>query len=334
LKLKSKYGDDVTPKERVEFARRICLEYQKKGYDLTLRQVYYQGVGRGLLESSQKSYDGLCDSLSDARMSGEFPLNWLVDRTRFTTIGDTTRCDTKVERALVRAAEMTREAPERFLRRARWFGQETHVSVLFEKEALSGIFESVCNRLGVSWLACKGDLSHSAIYEWLKHAAEAQGVDNPDGWRDGADSNHKGMARRSVILYFGDHDPKGVQIPRTIENTMKVFQRHMGIDLNLEVRRIALNMDQIEARNLPPFPAKPTSADYAKYCAEFGVEDAWELDALAPDELVEMVEGAVKPYFDEALFYKLQRDVETKRAEMRRLMRSQNWITSATSEEE
>lgn len=317
-------------REYVEFGREICQEYLSAGLAITLRQLYYQGVARGLLASSQKVYKALGKALSKARLDGDFPLHWLTDRTRVLHSGDFTRCDTKVERALDRAAERTAALPDQLLWRDRWFGQDYHVSVLFEKEALSGIFEDVCNRHGISWMACKGDPSHSALFDWLKDAAAAHGVGNPGGWKDAQGNNHKGMAKRSVILYFGDHDPTGVRIPRTIENTLNTFQGHLGLDFPIEVRRVALSIPQALERGVPPFWAKQSGKDYKKYVREFGTEKCWELDAIEPRELMRMVEDTVDPLFDKDLARRLQKDVEKRRETMRIHMRSEAWHRAAT----
>jgi hypothetical protein len=89
-----------------------------------------------------------------------------------------------------------------------------------------------------------------------------------------------------VILHFGDHDPSGIDMTRDIKDRLAVF----GCEITLE--RLALNMDQIEQYNPPPNPAKKTDARFKNYVLEFGSE-SWELDALDPDVLVDLVEAAI-----------------------------------------
>ena len=48
----------------------ICTEYANKGFDLTLRQLYYQFVARGLLANNQRNYKRLGKIVSDARLAG------------------------------------------------------------------------------------------------------------------------------------------------------------------------------------------------------------------------------------------------------------------------
>lgn len=316
--------------DMVAFAAEVCQEYERTGWNITLRQLYYQGVTRLFLPSGQKSYKALMSAVASARLAGKFPLHALSDRTRRVIPGRSTRCDTKVDRALGRAAEAVRQMPEQLLYRDRWFGQPNHVSVWFEKEALAEVFETATERLGVSCFSCRGEPSHPSLFEWITTAVEAHGVDNAAGYQDKAGSFRKGMAKRSVILYFGDHDPTGIRIPRTAERTVGIFMGHMGLDFPVEFRRVGITLDQALAMNLPPFPAKESSQDYDKYVEEFDTTDAWELDALMPDVTIKLVEQAIGELFDKELYRKLQADIESRRDEMRTRLQSPTWHAEAT----
>jgi hypothetical protein len=57
-------------------------------------------------------------------------------------------------------------------------------------------------------------------------------------------------------------------------------------------------MDQIEALNPPPNPAKPSDARYEAYKREFG-PNCWELDALDPPTLCALIKEAVYDILDE-----------------------------------
>ena len=320
------------PTERVlEIAHRVCAEYRARGWSLTLRGLYYQAVVRKLVPSDGAVYERFKVVLSRERLRGGFPLNALVDRTRYVRPGVATRCDTKVDNALIRAAEAVKRLPDKYLHRDMWFGQPVHVSVWFEKDALAGVFEPVCRELGVSCFSCRGDPSHASLYEWLVGAGRIHGIDNEAGWRDSAGAFHRGMAKRSVVLYFGDHDPTGIRIPETAERTVRTFMGLSERPFPLEFRRIGITLEQALERDLPPFPAKQTSADFDKYCERFGVEDAWELDALSPDDTVDMVRSSVGEYFDATLYARLHKQINKRRATMRQLMRTRDWFDAATA---
>lgn len=70
---------------------------------------------------------------------------------------------------------------------------------------------------------------------------------------------------------------------------------------NIEIVRIALNWDQIDLWNPPENPAKETDSRFEKYRDEFG-ESSWELDAIEPRTLAELVTEEVLAHRDEALW--------------------------------
>jgi hypothetical protein len=67
---------------RISRANTIIDEYHRQGFDLTLRQLYYQHVARGWIANNVKEYNRLGDLVSDARMAGLIDWDRIVDRTR------------------------------------------------------------------------------------------------------------------------------------------------------------------------------------------------------------------------------------------------------------
>lgn len=66
----------------VELSEQICMAYATKGYDLTLRQLYYQLVTRNTFPNTEQSYKRLGSIVSDARRAGLIDWDHIVDRTR------------------------------------------------------------------------------------------------------------------------------------------------------------------------------------------------------------------------------------------------------------
>ena len=312
-------------------AQQIAAQYQAQGLSLTVRQLYYQFVARGLLPSGQNEYKKIVDTLSKARKAGHFNNDLLVDRTRTVHKGDFTRNDDDMVDALRSARSWIKQMPEWALQRDRWYGQPVHVSVWVEKEALAGIFETTCNELGVSWLACKGCPSVSALWDWIKGARDAKTY---------------GGAERSVILYFGDHDPSGFMIPRAahegIETLLDVTPDWLNDDdeeevygwredayVDVSVARVALNMDQVQRFNPPPFWAKTSDTRYKGYVREHGTTDAWELDALDPSVLRDLIRQTVNAVFDDDIHEENNEVIADRRDEMIERMRNPEWIASA-----
>lgn len=295
----------------------IASEYSG---NLTVRQLYYQLVARGFIPNSQESYKRLVTILTTARLSGEFPFEWLIDRTREARPGNFTIDQTNVTNALSSTSREIRQAPERWIWRDRWYGQPIHVSVWVEKEALAGVFEDPCNELGVAWFVLRGYSSLSALSQW---------VDNVSAAYDSPGDGESQQIEEAIVLYFGDHDPDGWEIPRSAERNIEAICQARRIDLPpVRFERIALIYSQIEEYNPPPFPAKESSTRYDSYIREHGLRDAWELDALRPDALDGLIRSTVMEYFDEDIHERNEEIVSEQRDLMREQMLESGWISS------
>ena len=249
-------------------ARTILDEYVAQNYRLTLRQVYYQFVARGLLENKQQNYKRLGDLLNNARLAGLIDWDYMEDRSRETQF--VPHWDTPAD--IIDAAAAS-------FRIDKWRQQPWYVEVQVEKQALEGILIPVCRRLDIGFSANRGYSSSSTLYE--------TGNRLRDKIADG---------KRVLIVYLGDHDPSGIDMTRDIQERIRMFARG-----RVKVNRIALNMDQVEEYNPPENPAKTTDSRYVGYIERFG-ESSWELDALEPRLLAQLVTDAVTEVRDEDLW--------------------------------
>ena len=300
----------MTRQEIQDAVLTIAHEYHAQGLTLTVRQAYYQLVSRGMGESSQKYYKRVVGALSDARCSGDFPMHLIVDRGRTVHEGDFTTWDMDVDDGEAQAQAYVERLPLDCLSAAMWYGQPIHTSVWVEKEALSGVFEKPCKDLGVSWFACKGYPSLSVLWEWMKNIE---------------DSEHE----EAKVLYFGDHDPDGWEIPRAAERRLNELAKVWGLEIPLiSFERIALNMDQIQQYSPPPFWAKPTSSRYAGYIEEHDTDSAWELDALDPMTLRALITAKVKENFDTDIFQANRAQLKQARQELMDRIKEPGWIES------
>src|SRR4051794_29815064 len=66
----------------IDMADQICREYAAQGFDLTLRQLYYQFVARDVIANKQTEYKRLGSIINDARLAGLLDWDYIVDRTR------------------------------------------------------------------------------------------------------------------------------------------------------------------------------------------------------------------------------------------------------------
>jgi hypothetical protein len=267
---------------QIERANEIIREYRQQGFDLTLRQLYYQFVSRGLLANTQKNYKALGATISKARRAGLVDWEAIVDRTRF-----------------LRGPQAW-DSPSQFVaadswsyKEDRWKTQPHYVEVWFEKDALLGVFERPSSAWRVPILSCRGYVSDSEIWSAAQRLA----------------SISRRLRKPVTILHFGDHDPSGIDMTRDIDERLALF----GADVSIE--RLALNMDQIEQYEPPPNPAKESDSRFAGYRDKFG-DESWELDALDPKVLNNLVRAALMDVLDIKAWNKAVKSENEARAEL------------------
>lgn len=242
----------------IEQANGIIETYQAQGFTLTLRQLYYQFVARDLLPNTVQSYKRLGGIISDGRLAGEIDWEAIEDRTRTVETINSWGEPQDLLNASARQYKIDL-----------WEGQEYQPEVWIEKEALVGVIEPICRELRLPYFACRGYASQSAQYEASKRFK---------GYIDAGSI--------PVILHLGDHDPSGIDMTR--ENQTKIS---LLTGQDIEVRRLALNMDQVRRYRPPPNPAKDTDARFAGYVTKFGTK-SWELDALEPTVIAALIREA------------------------------------------
>lgn len=265
-------ADSLTMIDRVNS---VITEYNAKGYDLTLRQVYYQLVAADLISNSERSYKNLGSLINDGRLAGLIDWNAIIDRTRSLK---GLRADEDPEDAIKKATKI--------YRLDKWKNQPYHVEVWVEKDALSGVIGQICNDLDVDYFSCRGYTSQSEMWRAARRL-----------------KYYEQNGKETVILHLGDHDPSGIDMSRDIIERLQLF----GADP--QFNRLALNMDQINMYSPPPNPAKLSDSRARSYIQTYG-QSSWELDALKPETLKELIVSNVDPYIDQELLE------ETKEAEM------------------
>lgn len=247
-------------------AAQIIDAYQRQGYKLSLRQLYYQFVSRNWLVNSEKSYKNLGAVVADARLAGL--LDWEAIEDRGREVVWPAHWDNP--------AQIVEACANQF-RIDKWASQEVFPFVMVEKQALEGVLVPVCRELDVRFAANKGYGSASFFYDIGKTIA----------WQ--ADC----AGQRPVVFYLGDHDPSGLDMSRDVQERLTMFAR-----CEVEVRRLALNIDQVERLGLPENPAKMSDSRAEEYVARFGYS-SWELDALEPRYLADLVRSAVEEVRDD-----------------------------------
>jgi hypothetical protein len=332
----------------IELAEQICTDYAAQGFDLTLRQLYYQFVARGHIPNKDTEYKRLGSIINDARLAGLVDWDHIVDRTRnLRTLGHWDD-----------PADIIGSAVNSF-RTDKWATQPVRIEVWIEKDALVGVLDATCPGLDVPYFSCRGYTSQSEIW------GAAQRLDQ-----------YLWAGQDVLIIHLGDHDPSGIDMSRDIEDRLRMFTRkdkieHMKDMLrgwvkegkieykgkneegheeyikqavammdqwednscgNLEIRRIALNMDQVEQYDPPPNPAKLTDSRATGYIDNFG-DESWELDALDPATLSALITTEVEEARDQAAWDAATEEEEKGRGLLRLASRRWGEVTTLLEDE-
>lgn len=213
---------------------------------MTLRQLYYQLVAREIIENNMGQYKRLSKAIVAARQSGAIPWDWIEDRTRKPR-------PVPMWNDLADFGETVIGAYKRDV----WSTQPRYIESWLEKDAISGIFADVLQKYGVTLNVGRGFDGWSSI----KGAADRFG--------DGSET---------TVLYYGDFDPSGEDMVRSLRARLKYF----GCDP--EIVKCALTLDQIHEHELPPAIPKTSDTRTPAFVEKYG-DVSVELDSLPVDVL-------------------------------------------------
>jgi hypothetical protein len=267
----------------IEKANAIIAEYQALGFTLTLRQLFYQFVSRQAISNTLAEYKRLGIVVKNGRRAGLIDWDAIEDRTRNVHRLSTWQAPSSI----------VEDCSEQY-REDLWESQAFRPEVWIEKDALLGVIKGVCEEFPVPYFACRGNNSESEQYKAGKRFEE-----------------HLAGGLIPIVLHLGDHDPNGLDMSRDNRERLAMFARG-----TVEVRRLALNMDQIERYSPAPNSAKEADTRFEAYAAEFG-PSCWELDALDPTVIADLIRTEIEGLIDAAAWNlaKAQEDVNRAKLE-------------------
>ena len=265
----------------------VVLESLKvfRQYDtaLTLRQLYYRLVSKHLFSNTINSYKRLSRLMVRAREERDVPVNCLEDRSRrILGRGDTGYNSAE---AFLKQRFANLQSSWKSFNMPRWDDQPVYLVVSLEKDALSRLVSDIANRYAVRTFPTRGYPSFTYVQNMASYIRNRL-KDKP-----------------TVVLYFGDFDPSGVDIERDL--TERLAKYDAG---DFSVQRVALNSDQIEQYKLPPMPVKKSDARAESFVEEYGNMTV-ELDALEPNVLKNLVQQAILSHIDLRNWKKRQEEV-------------------------
>jgi hypothetical protein len=236
-----------------------ALEILTAYHPMTVRQVYYQLVSSQVIENNRGEYQAVSNAIVQGRREGLIPWEWVDDRLRRPR--SVTMWDDLPDFADTAVASY---------RRCVWASQPTYLEAWLEKDALSGLFEEVLEPYGVTLNVGRGY----------------------DGW----DSIHNaaqrfGSGKGKTILYYGDLDPSGEDMVRSLR------ERLASLGSSPEIIKCAINPEDVKNFNLPPAFAKQTDTRRAGYVTIFG-DMCVELDALPATVLQDRLRTEIEKRMD------------------------------------
>ena len=302
--------------EIIDIADGILAEYKDDDLDLTVRQLYYQFVAHDHFPESRKwvqvpntgkwkkdpkgtknaepNYKWFSSIISNARLAGLVDWGMIQDRTR----------NLKRNYHNIDPGDAVQDALNQFLL-DKWDNQQYRPEIWIEKDALIGVIESICIELDVPYFACKGYNSQSEMWRGSMRLL-----------------NHIENGQTPVIIYLGDHDPSGIDMTRDIDSRNTLFVSHHATNESIKINRIALTWDQIEEYNPPPNPSKESDPRGRGYVGKYG-GSSWELDALEPRVMRDLIRETVDNYTDS---HQLQKTMDLEEEYRDRLQRvADNW---------
>lgn len=203
------------------------IDVLNEDHPQSVRHIFYRMTDPRLsepVEKSDKGYRHVQDRCVKLRRSGRVAYNWIADMSRRGYFVDTFSGTSDF---LSRVAGLYRADL--------WEFSYYRCEVWCESRSIAGVIQRDCNELAVAMYPCGGFSSLSFIHE----AAE--------------EHNHSDDTRPLVVFYIGDYDPAGVIIDVVLERELRL---HLKPTITLDFRRIAINLHQIAAYDLPTKPRK------------------------------------------------------------------------------
>jgi hypothetical protein len=276
-------------KATIDGIKQSILDVIRADPPMTVRQVFYQLVARGVIEKTEEAYKhAVIDRMAKMRLEGELDYGWVSDPTRRRQV---TQTFDDVEDALEHCA--------RFYRRSALRDADDYLEIWCEKDALSGIIWDVASDYDVPLMVSRGMPSLTFLHGTAQEIARAA------RWR-----------KPTYIYQFGDWDPSGaVTIPQTIERRLNQICEQLDCAPPI-IERVALTGEHIAEHGLPTRPTKRAGNMHAK---EFE-GDSVELDALPPHVLRDMVRDVIERHISPHALEVLRAAEDSERDVIRRLI--------------
>jgi hypothetical protein len=266
------------------------LEERRKYWPLTNRQIHYALLNNPPLTHASKPdsryantvqcHKSLCELLTRARLSGDVPFEAIHDPTRPVTLW----------RRYHSPAPFIRSHLYGFLRgyyRELQQSQPNHIEIVGEKNTIESIIRPVARDYSIPFSIARGYSSLPLRYAMANRFQDSG-------------------KEKLILLVLSDFDPEGEDIAHS-------FARSMRDDFDvetIEAHKVALTRDQVEQMNLPPMMKAKAGSSRRKGFVERHGDDVFELEAIPPDQLQDILRRAIVGVLD---LQKFNAEVEAER---------------------
>ena len=248
---------------------------------LSLRNLFYLAVSRGLIGKSENEYNNvIIRLLGRMREDGRVPWRWIVDHNRMRRQANT--WDSLEE--MLRFSQFT-------YRRSLWTELPERVELWCESNSAAGVLWDTADEWDVPLMAGGGFFGKSFLYATIK---EIEAIQKP-----------------TTIYYFGDYDPSGLLIP---DSALRFLERH-GPRLEIDFQALAVTREQVDSWDLPTAPPKSS-----KHRAGFDDTRTTQLEAIPPDTLREHAAAAMAAHIPEHVLENTRQVEQLERETLARIM--------------
>jgi hypothetical protein len=279
----------TTSRARITKAKKPMLEAVRKVladlrdfHPLSARQIHYALLNAPPLRHASKpdsvyrndsaSYRSLLDLLTRARLAGLVPMEQVADETRPV---QTWSVHDDVQDYIADELEIFLHAYRRDLLAS----QPNHIELVAEKNTVGSVVLPVAREYCIPTTIGRGYCSlppRAAMVERY----------------------HRSGKERFILLVVSDFDPDGEEIAHSLARSLR---DDFGVD-QIEPVKVALTVEQVERFLLPAGgTAKKTSRHYRKFVERYG-ENVFELEALSPSQLQEVVRHSIQLVLDVEAF--------------------------------
>jgi hypothetical protein len=243
-----------------------CCDIVLEEKPLTVRRVLYRCASAGIVAGTGDScYNQVQRLVLQLRRKNFLDYRWISDSTR-------SRDKSSSWSGLEDFSETARNAYRKDL----WSRQAWHIEVFTEKDAMSGVLRPITREYDIHLNVIRGQVSES--FAW-NIADEWSRIDKP-----------------IQVLYFGDHDPSGLNIEASLRNRLLGFLPKEKREW-VFFKRLGANNADFRNSDLISIPVKKKDKSAREYLKTYG-DRCVEVDAIDMNEIRRRLDEEIKSFIN------------------------------------